>query len=170
MCSKRVQRGGGAREGTKLPEGVQLQSHFLWHPRISVCIGHKVRIYKEYHSVMSPRRNWDSPNPSLASDCAPPSRTGGGDTLACGWGVEGSPNSDDGLEKKLSFSTLPILYAVGLFRPLQKVNVCPSFLSQDNFCFGTLSEVFFVFWNCALLSLFLFVSFFSSFESQISSH
>ncbi len=27
---------------------------------------------------MSPRRNWDSPNPSLASECAPPPRTGGG--------------------------------------------------------------------------------------------
>ncbi len=40
---------------------------------------------------MSPRRNWDSPNPSLASECAPPPppRTGGGDTLACGWGVGG---------------------------------------------------------------------------------
>jgi hypothetical protein len=27
---------------------------------------------------MSPRRNWDSPNPSLASECASPPRTGGG--------------------------------------------------------------------------------------------
>ena len=27
---------------------------------------------------MSPRRNWDSPNPSLASECAPPPRTKGG--------------------------------------------------------------------------------------------
>jgi hypothetical protein len=26
---------------------------------------------------MSPRRNWDYPNPFLASDCAPPPRTGG---------------------------------------------------------------------------------------------
>ncbi len=25
---------------------------------------------------MSRRRNWDSPNPSLASECAPPPRTG----------------------------------------------------------------------------------------------
>ena len=27
---------------------------------------------------MSPRRNWDSPTPSLASKCAPPPRTKGG--------------------------------------------------------------------------------------------
>ncbi len=27
---------------------------------------------------MSPRRNWDSPNPSLASECAPHPRNGGG--------------------------------------------------------------------------------------------
>jgi hypothetical protein len=27
---------------------------------------------------MSSRRNWDSPTPSLASECAPPPRTGGG--------------------------------------------------------------------------------------------
>ncbi len=39
---------------------------------------------------MSPRRNWDSPNPSLASECAPPPRTGWG-TLACGFGVGGVP-------------------------------------------------------------------------------
>jgi hypothetical protein len=44
---------------------------------------------------MSPRRNWDSPNPSLASECAPPTRTGGwGHTRlrVRGWG---SPNPDD---------------------------------------------------------------------------
>ncbi len=43
---------------------------------------------------MSPRRNWDSPNPSLASECcAPPPRTGGHTRLRVrGWE---SPNSDD---------------------------------------------------------------------------
>jgi hypothetical protein len=44
---------------------------------------------------MSPRRNWDSPNPSLASECAPPPRTGGGGHTRLrvrGWG---SPNSDE---------------------------------------------------------------------------
>ncbi len=53
---------------------------------------------KEYHSeCMSPRRNWDSPNPSLASECAPPpqNRGWGGHTHSLrvrGWG---SHNSDD---------------------------------------------------------------------------
>ncbi len=43
---------------------------------------------------MSLRRNWDSSNPSLASECAPPPRTGGGPTRlrVRGWG---SPSSDD---------------------------------------------------------------------------
>ena len=40
---------------------------------------HKVRIYKEYHSVCPLVGIWTlpSPNPSLASECAPPFRTGG---------------------------------------------------------------------------------------------
>ncbi len=38
-------------------------------------------------TVYAPRRNWDSPNPFLAR---------GGGTLACGWGVGGSPISDEG--------------------------------------------------------------------------
>ncbi len=43
---------------------------------------------------MSPRRNWDSPTPSLASECAPPpgSRGGHARLRVGGWG---SPNSDD---------------------------------------------------------------------------
>jgi hypothetical protein len=45
---------------------------------------------------MSPRLNWDSPTPYLASKCAPPPGTkeGGGYTrlLVRGWG---SPNADD---------------------------------------------------------------------------
>ncbi len=55
---------------------------------------------------MTPRRNWDSPNPSLASECTLPPRTWGG-TLACGWGVGGVPILTT-LEKKLS--TLPTLW------------------------------------------------------------
>ncbi len=45
---------------------------------------------------MSSRRNWDSPNPSLDSECAPPLsfRTGGGEVAHSPAG-EGSPNSDD---------------------------------------------------------------------------
>ncbi len=37
---------------------------------------HKVRTYKEY-PVYAPRRNWDSPNPFLASECSPPPRNRG---------------------------------------------------------------------------------------------
>jgi hypothetical protein len=53
---------------------------------------------------MSPRRNWDSPNPSLASEFAPPPRTGVGHTRlrVRGWG---SPNSDD-LRKSLALCLL----------------------------------------------------------------
>jgi hypothetical protein len=56
---------------------------------------------------MSPRRSWDSPTPSLASECAPPPGTkGGGGILACGcmrgWGVP-IPTTGEKL------STLPIL-------------------------------------------------------------
>jgi hypothetical protein len=42
---------------------------------------------------MSPRRNWDSPNPSLASECALPTERGGHTRQGVrGWG---SPNYDD---------------------------------------------------------------------------
>jgi hypothetical protein len=54
---------------------------------------------------MSPRRNWDSPTPSPASECAPtPGIKGGGDTRVGvrGWG---SPNSDD-WRKSLAFCLL----------------------------------------------------------------
>ncbi len=45
---------------------------------------------------MSPRRNWDSPNPSLAGECAPPPRTGGVHAHSpAGEGLGGSANSDD---------------------------------------------------------------------------
>jgi hypothetical protein len=43
---------------------------------------------------MSPRRNWDSPTPSLASEGAPPPGTKGGTFSPAGEGL-GSPNSDD---------------------------------------------------------------------------
>jgi hypothetical protein len=41
-------------------------------------VQHKVHIYKDYYSVCPPRRNWDSPTPSLASGCAPPPEPNGG--------------------------------------------------------------------------------------------
>jgi hypothetical protein len=56
---------------------------------------------------MSPRRNWDSPTHSLASECAPPpGNKGGGHTRlrVRGWG---SPNSNE-WSKRLS--TLPTLW------------------------------------------------------------
>ncbi len=55
----------------------------------------KAHLYR-VPQCMPPRRNWDSPKPSLNSDCAPPPGTkgGGGHTRlrVRGWG---SPNSDD---------------------------------------------------------------------------
>jgi hypothetical protein len=56
---------------------------------------------------MSPRRNWDSPNPSLASECAPPHHDlggGGGAHSPEGEGL-GDPNSDD-LRKGLALCLL----------------------------------------------------------------
>ena len=56
---------------------------------------------------MSPRRNWDSPNPSLASDCAlssPPDQGWGANSPASKWVVEPQFRR---LEKRLSI--LPTL-------------------------------------------------------------
>jgi hypothetical protein len=48
---------------------------------------------------MSARRKWDSSNPSLASECAPPPRTGGGGRVGGDTSLRvrswESPNSDD---------------------------------------------------------------------------
>jgi hypothetical protein len=46
---------------------------------------------------MSPRRNWDFPNPSLASECAPLPRTAGGG---------GGPHSDDWRKKHSAYSVM----------------------------------------------------------------
>ncbi len=55
-------------------------------------------------TVYAPRRNWDSPNPFLASECSPPPRNrGGGGLRVGGWGESQFRR----LEKKLS--TLPTL-------------------------------------------------------------
>ncbi len=73
---------------------------------LGITVVHKVRIYKEYMQCMSPRRNWDSPNPSLASECAPPPpEPGVGGHSPAGEGLEESQFRR--LEKKLS--TLPTL-------------------------------------------------------------
>jgi hypothetical protein len=43
---------------------------------LKIVLTKYVHMYKEYHSVC-PRRNWDSPNPFLASECSPPPRNRG---------------------------------------------------------------------------------------------
>jgi hypothetical protein len=71
-------------------------------------LAHKVGIYKEYHSVflLVGIGTLPSPNPSLASECAPPPRTGGGADSPAGEGLGESQTRR--LEKKLS--TLPTLW------------------------------------------------------------
>ncbi len=65
-------------------------------------------VYLKSTTVYVPRRNWDSPNPFLASECAPPPRIGG--RGAHSPAVEGVGESQfRRLEKK--FSTLPTLCA-----------------------------------------------------------
>jgi hypothetical protein len=59
----------------------------------------QVQIYLEYHSALSPRRNWDPTHPR-------PWTKGGGNTLAFGWGSGGVPIRTTG-EK--ACSTLSIL-------------------------------------------------------------
>jgi hypothetical protein len=54
---------------------------------------------------MSPRRNWDSPTPSLASECAPPPGTKGAHSRA----GEGLGESRFQLLEK-TLSTLPTLW------------------------------------------------------------
>ncbi len=62
---------------------------------------------------MSPRRNWDSPNPSPASECAPPPglKGGGGHTRLRLRG-QGSPNSISTTENKLSALPTPTRHAM----------------------------------------------------------
>ncbi len=57
---------------------------------------HKVRTYKEYHSVR-PSSELGLSQPLSRQRVFPsPQKQVGGGTLACGWGVGGSPNSDEG--------------------------------------------------------------------------
>jgi hypothetical protein len=63
------------------------------------CAAYTKYFYIKRPQCMSPRRNWDSPTPSLASEYAPPpEQKGGGHTRLRVWGW-GSPNSDDHGEK-----------------------------------------------------------------------
>jgi hypothetical protein len=73
---------------------------------------------------MSPRWNWDSPNPSLASECAPPrGTTGGGAHSPVGDGL--GESQFQRLEKKLS--TLPTLCIGGLIQ--QKIKPTTQMIS-----------------------------------------
>jgi hypothetical protein len=57
---------------------------------------HKVRTNKEYHSVC-PSSELGLSQPLSRQRVFPsPQKQGGGGTLACGWGVGGIPNSDEG--------------------------------------------------------------------------
>ncbi len=65
-------------------------------PCEQMCIHHKVRTYKEYHSVCSSSELGLSQPLSRQRVFPSPQKQGGGGTLACGWGFGGSPNSDEG--------------------------------------------------------------------------
>ncbi len=55
------------------------QPFLIWaFPCALFIVGHKVRIYKEYHRVCPPRQNWDSPNPSRQRMCPSPQNRGAG--------------------------------------------------------------------------------------------
>jgi hypothetical protein len=59
-------------------------------------VSHKVRTYKEYHSVC-PSSELGLSQPLSRQRVFPsPQKQGGGGPLASGWGVGGSPNSDEG--------------------------------------------------------------------------
>jgi hypothetical protein len=63
---------------------------------LSLRLVHKVRTYKEYHSVR-PSTELGLSQPLSRQRVFPsPQKQGGGSTLACGWGVGGSPDSDEG--------------------------------------------------------------------------
>jgi hypothetical protein len=69
-----------------------------------VVIGQPTKyLYIQSTTVYVTRRNWDSPNPSPASKCAPSPNQRVGGTLACGWGVGGIPFPEK--------NTLPTLWA-----------------------------------------------------------
>ncbi len=77
------------------------------------------------YECMSPRWNWDSPTPSLASECAPPPGTkrGGGHTRlrVRGWG---SPNSDD-WRKSLVLCLLCVLLPRVRYEEASAASACP---------------------------------------------
>ncbi len=94
---------------------------------------------------MSPRRNWDSPNLSLTSECAPPPTTGGGGAH-CGWGVGESQFRR--LEKGLVLCLLSAQILPNL--------ICP--WSPPHLLFISFSFAFILFsFSCDLDGLYLYV-------------
>jgi hypothetical protein len=95
---------------------------------------------------MSPRRNWGSPNPSLASECAPTPRTEGEGAHSPAGEAEGLGESQfRRLEKKLS--TLPTLC----------YTVCLALLGESaeiqyliNFFLGYASVIVTMYVHCAV--------------------
>jgi hypothetical protein len=62
---------------------------------VQYSVHNKVRTYKEYDSVC-PSSELGLSQPLSRQRVFPsPQKQGGGGTLACGWGVGGSPNSDE---------------------------------------------------------------------------
>jgi hypothetical protein len=74
---------------------------------------HKVLVYTRLLKCMSPRRNWDSPNPSPASECPPPLNQMEGGTLAYWWGVGGVPIPTTGEKAKHSAYSVGCTYERG---------------------------------------------------------
>ncbi len=89
---------------------------------------HKVRTYKEYHSVC-PSSELGLSQPLSRQRVFPsPQKQGGEGTLACGWGVGGSPISDEG--RTLCYS----LYVRTLWSSLNKINPEHAKLKHSQFC------------------------------------
>ncbi len=63
-------------------------------------------MYIRVPQCLSPRRHRDSPNPSLASECAPPPGTKGEGAHSPEGEGFGGPNSDDCIEKSLALCLL----------------------------------------------------------------
>jgi hypothetical protein len=110
------QRSSSLHPGTGQPRTLSTDHDFpiplrILHLQSKYCAGvfkpQSTYIYR-VPQCMSPRRNWDSPTPSLASECAPPPQAKGGrahSPAGEGWG---SPNSDD-WRKSLSLCLLCVL-------------------------------------------------------------
>ncbi len=76
------------------------------------CTVHKVRTYKEYHSVF-PSSELGLSQPLSRQRVFPsPQKQGGGGTLACGWGVGASPNSDEGRTLWYSLYVRTLWYSI----------------------------------------------------------